>query len=442
MKASARSFRVPALDGIRAYAIAAVVVVHLLGASGVLARADGTGLAVWIWGFLGSTIDIFFIISAFVLFLPAARREGALGSAGWFWIGRAARLLPAFLLTVGLTLVLVAVIPPSSGYVYPSLREIFSHLTLMQMAAPLFDGGIRIGFGINGPLWLISIVVTFYAVLPLIARPFFRHPLAGLAIAAAVTVAWKELVARAPDAIAGVAGGSEEFVRTAGADQFPGWAFSFALGMFGAWAYVRLRADHEPERLARTAVLALPAVVLVYAISSYVRGRHALEIPGNVAQFARGESIPSLLDTAARGALIGAVVIGPAWLSRPFVSRTTARLAELSYGVYLIHYVVIIYAVRLIAPPSEGTFADFAVWTAVVVPPSLLFAWLSRRFIELPVLAWVRSRQPRLMVGARRAEERADEPSAPQVPNADRHIVDGGGRGGAHVRHGAGERGG
>ena len=47
----------------------------------------------------------------------------------------------------------------------------------MQMPAPLFDAGIRIGFGINGPLWLISIVVTFYAVLPLIARPFYRHPL-------------------------------------------------------------------------------------------------------------------------------------------------------------------------------------------------------------------------------------------------------------------------
>ena len=67
----------------------------------------------------------------------------------------------------------------------------------------------------------------------------------------------------------------------------------------------------SPERLARRAALALPALVLVYVVSSYVRGRHALDVPGNVAQFARGESIPSLLDSAARAALIGAIVIGP-----------------------------------------------------------------------------------------------------------------------------------
>lgn len=442
MQGSAKSFRVPALDGIRAYAIAAVVVVHLLGSSGVLARADGTGLGVWIWGFFGGTIDVFFIISAFVLFLPAVRRGGELGSARRFWIGRAVRLLPAFLAVMGLMLVLVALVPPTSGYVYPSLREIAVHLTLLQMPAPLFDAGIRIGFGINGPLWLISIVVTFYAVLPLIARPFYRHPFSGLAIAAAVATAWKELVGRAPEFLARVTGGSEEVVRITGADQFPGWAFSFALGMFAAWCFVRLRTDQEPGALARRVTLALPALILVYVVSSYLRGRHALDVSGNVAQFARGEPIPSLLDSAARAALILVIVLGPAWMSRPFVNRPTARVAELSYGVYLVHFVLIVYALSLLSLPQDGTFADFAVWTAVVVPPSLLFAWLSRRFIELPALAWVRSRRPQLMVGAQRAEERRDGPSFAQARNADPHVADRGGHAGAPAHSGTVERGG
>ena len=112
MEGCAKSFRVPALDGIRAYAIAAVVVVHLLGASGVLASADGTELGVWIWGFFGGTIDVFFIISAFVLFLPAVRRGGELGSAGGSGSAAPLDCFRRSWLVIGLMLILVAVVPP------------------------------------------------------------------------------------------------------------------------------------------------------------------------------------------------------------------------------------------------------------------------------------------------------------------------------------------
>ena len=63
----------------------------------------------------------------------------------------------------------------------------------------LLDSHFAIGFGINGPLWLLSIVVTFYAVLPFVARRYSRHPLVGLALAAAVTIAWKQTVDWAPE---------------------------------------------------------------------------------------------------------------------------------------------------------------------------------------------------------------------------------------------------
>ena len=70
--ASRGASRVQALDGFRAYAILGVVAVHLLGASGVLAAtADRDRVA--IWAVLGNSIDIFFIISGFVLFLPTLR---------------------------------------------------------------------------------------------------------------------------------------------------------------------------------------------------------------------------------------------------------------------------------------------------------------------------------------------------------------------------------
>ncbi|HET6831440.1 MAG TPA: acyltransferase family protein, partial [Solirubrobacterales bacterium] len=106
-----RSRRVPALDGFRAYALLGVVTVHLLGAAGVLAASDGTGAGVALWSIFGNTIDVFFIISGFGLFLPTVRRGGEFGSKARFWIERGARLLPAYWLVLAIALVLLAFAP-------------------------------------------------------------------------------------------------------------------------------------------------------------------------------------------------------------------------------------------------------------------------------------------------------------------------------------------
>ena len=260
---------------------------------------------------------------------PRSRREGELGSAGWFWIGRGrstASGVPGSV--IGLTLILVAVIPPGERLRVPVAAGDRLHLTLMQMAAPLFDAGIRIGFGINGPLWLISIVVTFYAVLPLIARPFYRHPFAGLAIAAAVTVVWKELVgaragrARRPD-------GSVGGVRTNHRRRpVPGLGLlvrASECSVLGRTSdFVRIT---SPERLARTAVLALPALVLVYAsppmCAAGTRSTSRATWPSSLAANRSRRCSTQLREAA----LIGAVVLGPAWM-QPAVREPTDRAAR------------------------------------------------------------------------------------------------------------------
>ncbi len=395
---AARTPRVPALDGFRAYAILGVVAVHLMGASGVLARTDGTDAGVLIWSIFGNSIDVFFIVSGFVLFLPTIVRHGDFGSRSTFWVGRATRLLPAFWLVVAITLLLVAVKPPLPDYAFPSVEEILAHVTVLQMPVQFFDAGFRIGFGVNGPLWMVSVALTFYLVLPFVARAYYRHPLIGLAAAAAITVVWKQAIARVPEAFDFLSNGSEEFARLLAVDQFPGWAFSFGLGMTGAWAYRWARDRYPSERLARAALLAAPAVLLVYAIGAYLLGHHALTVPGNVGQVARTYTLDSLINSAARAALMGVVLLGPLWLARPFANRIAARLAELSYGIYLIHWVLIMYAVDLLDLPRDGTITALAVWFAVILPPALIYAALSRRYLELPVLRWVRRR--RAVVGS------------------------------------------
>ncbi|MGB0092353.1 MAG: acyltransferase family protein [Solirubrobacteraceae bacterium] len=87
---------VPALDGVRALAVAAVVLYH--------------GQVGWLpAGFLG--VDIFFVLSGYLitsLLLNEYRRIGSI-ALGSFWMGRARRLLPAALLVIVVCLIVVRI---------------------------------------------------------------------------------------------------------------------------------------------------------------------------------------------------------------------------------------------------------------------------------------------------------------------------------------------
>ncbi len=381
--------RIGVLDGFRGYSIFVVVLLHLLGASGVLAKAEGTAEGVVYWALFSNSIDAFFMISAFVLFLPAVRRFGRFGNPIRFWIARMARLMPAFWLVLAIAIVVTVIWPPSPLFSHPTIRELLGHAAFMQMPLQWLDVNFRLGFGIDPPVWLISIVVTFYLLLPLISRPYFRHPLIGLAIAAAITFGWKELLDHAVWVFEPITNGSAEYVRLIGIDQFPGWAFSFALGMTGAWAYVEAQRRWSVAELARFGLYALPFALAGFVVFSYLRGHLALELPGNVGQQFRLSPLPSLGDSVFRAATMAAILIGPAWLARPFDNRLMRQFADVSYGVYLIHWVLVSFLLWYVGLPQDGSLATVALWIGTVVPASIVFAILSRRYVELPIIRWV-----------------------------------------------------
>jgi peptidoglycan/LPS O-acetylase OafA/YrhL len=97
----ARSKGIPALDGIRAVAVALVLAEHggIPGVSG---------------GFLG--VDVFFVLSGFLitsLLLDEQGRTGRIALAG-FWIRRARRLLPALIVMVLAVVAARAIFPPEA----------------------------------------------------------------------------------------------------------------------------------------------------------------------------------------------------------------------------------------------------------------------------------------------------------------------------------------
>lgn len=394
--------RVPVLDGFRAYAILGVVSLHLLLLSKVAQPGNHASLVSW--GVLGNIIDTFFIISGFVIFLPVVRRAGNLGSVRDFALGRVARLVPAYWLSLLVVILLLAFVPdqPDFRFIH-RLPEILGDMGALQMPIRLFDGDFQVGLGINGALWMISVIVGFYFVFPFIARAYYRHPLAGLAIAAVITLLWKEAVLHLPGFWGWLDSSSEDawVSQLIATDQLPGWAFSFALGMTGAWAWVRVTRDGVPQRLRRPAVVGAALSLVACAICAYFYGKHASNADTGIigGSTAREDPWLTMPFSAARAALMASIALAPLWLQRPFDNAPARRLAELSYGIYLIHLVICWYVCIIwLDLPRDGSLRAALLWFGIVIPASIAYAYVSRRFVELPardwILSWRKGRAP------------------------------------------------
>ena len=100
---------VPAFDGFRAFAIMGVVLLHLIT---IEQYAAGSSFdAALVWGFLGRAVEVLFVVSGFVVFLPTVARGGEFGPVGPYALRRAARLAPAYWLALAITIVLAFVLP-------------------------------------------------------------------------------------------------------------------------------------------------------------------------------------------------------------------------------------------------------------------------------------------------------------------------------------------
>jgi peptidoglycan/LPS O-acetylase OafA/YrhL len=383
---------VPAFDGFRAFAILGVVAIHLIQISGVANTVDDL-VGRMIWGSFGRAVEALFIISGFVVYLPTAARNGEFGSFIPYAIRRGARLLPAYWLIVFLSVLLLATFALSSPVLrdqtlaVPGLGNVLLNLTTLAVPASMFSSDVSVGLGIDPPLWTLSSELVFYLVLPLVAVFFFKRPVLALLVSAFLTLAWMiafdNVQSLASDLGLDPGAGEELRLGFASEQQFPAWAFSFALGMCGALAWVRLnRSERSRQTIESRAGLAMVASLGITIVAALILG-------GDGA-FTREKVIWSMVFSAALAVfMVSMSLCRPAW-QRPFTGEKVRQLGDISYGIYLSHYVFITVAVSAFTLPAGGTIGDFLLLALIVLPPTLLYGYLSARFLEQPIRRWAR----------------------------------------------------
>lgn len=335
--------RVPQLDGLRGLAALAVVVAHYFGevAHGVRALTFG-----WIG------VGVFFVLSGYLIGGILLDRVGERGFLKEFYLRRAARILPAYLMVLAAVFVALALIGAASWR--DPVLPLGAYLT--------FTTNVFLPMGYAGgtwllPAWTLAVEEQFYLIAPalilMIPRAHLLKALAGLAMTA--------LVFRA--VVYPLNGEAAWTLLPAKADML-------LYGVIAAWLErnMDLRA-----RLAWIRGAILPCAVAMLACA--LAWDHAGIVIAS----------PLFLGLGTAAFILSIVGGGPegAWLANPWLRRA----GVISYMLYLIHQPVngLMHGLILGARPDIATAQQIAV-TGLSVAVSIALSALSWRLVEGPIL--------------------------------------------------------
>jgi peptidoglycan/LPS O-acetylase OafA/YrhL len=352
-----RSF-LPAVEGMRACAAIGVVITHAAFQTG-----HSTGVLGRLFGRFDLAVAVFFALSVFLLWRGHAAASCGLRPTpptGHYLRSRLVRIMPGYLVAVA---VILTLLPDADK---ADLTVWLANLTLTQIYVPLtLTAGLT-------QMWSLSVEVSFYLALPLLALLARRVPVAArvplIAAAALASLAWSWGCEWLP------------FSTPFGINplNWPPAFFSwFAAGMLLAeWTVSPVGLPH---RLARRRVLMAAVAVVAFGVAaSPLAGPEGLT-PGTVSQFS---------VKAAMGALVAAALVAPLVLDRPDTphrllgSNPMVTLGRWSYGLFVWHLAALAMVFPVIgAFPFNGHLPLVLVLTLIF---GLAMAAVSYSLVESP----------------------------------------------------------
>ena len=353
MVGGTRNF-LPAVEGMRACAAMGVVLTHAAFQTG---NHTG-GVMGRVFGRFDLAVAVFFALSGFVLWrghAAAARGLRPTPPTGHYLRSRLVRIMPAYLVAV---VVILALLPEAKA----DFTVWLANLTLTQIYVPLtLTPGLT-------QMWSLSVEVTFYLALPVLALLARRVPVRWripvILIAAVASLAWIYI----------------PFDPTTGRTPWnwpPAFFSWFAAGML--LAELTVSPVGWVHRLARRRVVTAVIAVVAFAVAaSPLAGFESLQ-PGTVEQ---------VTVKTAMGAVVAAALLAPLVLDRSDTSHRIlgsapmVTLGRWSYGLFIWHL-----AAMAAVFPMIGEFA-FNGHMPTVLVLTLLFGFamaaVSYALVESP----------------------------------------------------------
>ena len=346
---TAHSRRLQGVDGLRALAALWVVLFHIHAFSGA-----HVGLIPGLDLFLrsGSTgVSLFLVLSGFCLYLPFAGYRNERFQTKAFLIRRCRRLLPAYYVSLAITLAVVLIAGTNLGLAsysgWPAVEQLLTHATMTHILFP------KTFYALNGAFWSLALEWQLYLTLPLLIIGIRRWGLAWTAAAAiAVNVAYRLLLFLM---ISEHRVAADSLLATAVLpNQLPGRWAEFVFGMVAAELYqagvlVRLRLT-----------LAVPVMVALVGVS-------LVSVGNQWSHLLFGGVFVLLLAVVLKADNLIATVIS--W-------RQLARLGTMSYSLYLVHQ-PIVQALAYLLHSDAGLSPDVTFMVLISLLPLIVFvAWL------------------------------------------------------------------
>jgi peptidoglycan/LPS O-acetylase OafA/YrhL len=336
----------PALDGIRGFAIAAVLGLH---ASELL-----------VGGFIG--VQVFFVLSGFVItsvLLEEARKTGTINFVN-FYARRALRLLPALAAVIAFVVVL-ALVYPHQRWTDHLARDAFS--TAFYFANWLYTGLANKAHPL-AHTWSLSVEEQFYLLWPpllafLVLRRTGYSALLWVSVGGAIASAlWRYVVFDHGHNLFRAYFGTDTRIDAVLA------GCAVAVLAYAGW----LPTDRRVCGAVRA--FAVVGCVVIAWVAYFVR-------PSAHGLYSYGFLLVALFTAA----VIAEVLVSPTGgLARGLSWAPLRRLGVISYGLYLWH-LPLLFAIRSALPTASKW-----VVAPLLIAISLVVAEVSYRFLEQPFL--------------------------------------------------------
>jgi peptidoglycan/LPS O-acetylase OafA/YrhL len=376
------------LDGLRGFVAIGVLFLHYL--AGPVQKLPLLASAVHLSEMSPLSLDVFFILSGFLIGGILLRARDAPHYYKTFYQRRAARILPVYYAWIAFFSVLFAVAGPGWGLIPPKAYSGVFYLASFALFVQNFFPSIIESTFIVAPTWTLVVEEYFYLLIPLCVRRLTTRRLAQLLVAVIV------LAPIFRGVLFSFIGQRSNWADIATRIWPPCRADALAMGVLLAiaWSAPEIRAWLQ-SRLA----LFRWGMFLCTGLAIFFSWMAASNLPHS--RFLNVSLGRSAVELSCLCLIVFLICRPQGALGRFLATNVMREFGKISYCLYIVHWGIywMIFRFVLHLRFGERLWVDFA-----VVPVAFLISWAvatwSWKYFELPILQRAHGAQRKLILPA------------------------------------------